>query len=144
MPAKAGTSLRPAERRFSSGHAAEPQRRIRIKRRSFIKGAGGGVVATATAASSLPAPAMRELKMVTTWPKNFPGLGTAAERIAQRITAASEGKLTVKVFAAGELVPPFESFDVVLQGTAEMYHAAEYYWRGKSKAFNFFAPCPSA
>ena len=48
--------------------------------------------------------------MVTTWPKNFPGLGTAAERLATRITVGSEGKLQVKVFAAGELVPPFEFF----------------------------------
>ena len=118
-----------------------------MKRRRFIKGAAGGAVtAAAAAASSLPAPAIaqgiRELKMVTTWPKNFPGLGTAAERIAQRITTASEGKLTVKVFANGELVPPFESFDAVSQGTVEMYHAAEYYWQGKSKAFNFFAAVP--
>ena len=47
-----------------------------MKRRRFIKGAAGGAVtAAAAAASSLPAPAIaqgiRELKMVTTWPKNF-------------------------------------------------------------------------
>ena len=80
--------------------------------------------------------------MVTTWPKNFPGLGTAAERLAKRITVASEGKITVKVFAAGELVPAFESFDAVSQGTAEIYHAADYYWQGKSKGFNFFCTVP--
>ena len=80
--------------------------------------------------------------MVTTWPKNFPGLGTGAQRLADRITSGTEGRIEVKLFAAGELVPPFESFDAVSQGTADMYHAAEYYWQGKSKAFNFFATVP--
>ena len=115
-----------------------------MERRSFIKGAAiaGAAAATSTLAAPAIAQGKRELKMVTTWPKNFPGLGTGAERLAQRITESSEGNLTVKVFAAGELVPPFESFDAVSNGTADMYHAADYYWQGKSKAFNFFAAVP--
>ncbi len=116
-----------------------------MKRRTFLKAAAGGGLAGA-AASALPAPAIaqtkRELKMVTTWPKNFPGLGTSAERLAKRITEASDGALTVKVFAGGELVPPFEAFDAVSSGTADMYHGADYYWQGKSKAFNFFTTVP--
>ncbi len=100
-----------------------------IKRRSFLKGAAVAGAGAAVAASSLSAPAIaqgkRELKMVTTWPKNFPGLGTSAERLAKRISSASDGAITVKVYAAGELVPPFESFDAVSQGTADMYHAAD-------------------
>ena len=85
---------------------------------------------------------LKELRMVTTWPKNFPGLGTTAESLARRIIAMSGGTLRVKVFAAKELVPPFKSFDAVSGDTADMYHAAEYYWQGKSKAFNFFAAVP--
>jgi TRAP-type mannitol/chloroaromatic compound transport system substrate-binding protein len=116
-----------------------------MKRRQFIKSAAAAGVAGA-AATALSAPAiaqgMRELKMVTTWPKNFPGLGTGAQRLADSITAASGGKLTVKLYAAGELVPAFESFDAVSSGTADMYHAAEYYWQGKHKAFNFFTAVP--
>ncbi len=116
-----------------------------MKRRSFMTGAAAAGVAVA-AASTLPKPAIAqglvELKMVTTWPKNFPGLGTGAERLAKRISEGSDGKLGVKVFAAGELVPPFESFDAVSSGTADIYHGAEYYWQGKSKAFNFFAAVP--
>jgi len=116
-----------------------------MKRRQFIKGAAVAGVAGA-AAASFPAPAIaqgkKELKMVTTWPKNFPGLGTGAQRLADAITAMSGGSLSVKLFAAGELVPPFESFDAVSSGTADLYHGAEYYWQGKSKAFNFFAAVP--
>ena len=58
-----------------------------------------------------------ELKMVTTWPKNFPVLGTGAEYFAQLINELSNGRLTVKVYGAGEIVPAFESFDAVSDGT---------------------------
>ncbi|MEM8935394.1 MAG: TRAP transporter substrate-binding protein [Pseudomonadota bacterium] len=84
----------------------------------------------------------RELKMVTTWPKDFPGLGSAAERTAQFITELSGGAMRVRVFAAGELVGAFESFDAVSTGAADIYHGAEYYWVGKSPAFAFFTAVP--
>ncbi|MEM8771237.1 MAG: TRAP transporter substrate-binding protein [Pseudomonadota bacterium] len=84
----------------------------------------------------------RELKMVTTWPKDFPGLGTMAERTAQFITLLSGGAMDVRLFAAGELVPAFESFDAVSDGAADLYHGAEYYWVGKSPAFAFFTAVP--
>ncbi|WP_411820629.1 TRAP transporter substrate-binding protein [Hyphococcus formosus] len=84
----------------------------------------------------------RELKMVTTWPKDFPGLGTMAERTAQFITEMSGGAMTVRVFSAGELVGAFESFDAVSNGAADLYHGAEYYWVGKSPAFAFFTAVP--
>lgn len=117
----------------------------KLDRRSFIKTAGL-VTAGGAAATTLAAPALaqdkRELKLVTTWGKNLPGLGTGAQRLADRITNATDGRISVKLFAAGELVPPFESLDAVASGTADMYHGAEYYWQGKNKAFNFFAAVP--
>ena len=67
---------------------------------------------------------LREWNLVTTWPKNFPGLGTGAQRLADHITAASEGRLAVKLYAAGEFVPAFESFDAVREGKAHIFHAA--------------------
>ena len=113
----------------------------KIDRRKIL----GGLV-TGTAASAVVAPAYatgkRRLKMVTTWPKNFPGLGTAPENVAKRVSAMSDGQLEIKVFAAGEIVGAFESFDAVSTGTADMYNGAEYYWQGKSPAFNFFTAVP--
>lgn len=79
---------------------------------------------------------------MTTWPKNFPGLGTAPERIAARLNELSGGGLQVKVYAAGELVGAFESFDAVQSGAAHMYHGAEYYWQGKAAAYPFFTTVP--
>lgn len=81
-------------------------------------------------------------KMVTTWPKNYPGLGTSPERFAQWVEQMSSGRLKIKVFGAGEIVPALEVFDSVSQGTAEMGHGASYYWRGKAPASAFFTSVP--
>ena len=115
-----------------------------MKRRKFLKGAAAGGIAAAAATISAPAisQGIKQLKMVTTWPKNFPGLGTGAERLAARINTMSGGRLQVKVYAGGELVPPFESFNAVRDGKAEMSHSVSYYWQGHSPAFNFFAAVP--
>lgn len=112
-----------------------------MDRRSFLKTTG-----VAAAGVTLAAPAIaqgrREFKMVTAWPKNFPGLGTGAQRLADRITAATDGRVTVRLFAAGELVPAFEVFDAVANGTAQMYHSPDYYFQGKNPAFAFFTAVP--
>tara|TARA_X000000950_G_scaffold277885_1_gene367952 strand:- start:6723 stop:7784 length:1062 start_codon:yes stop_codon:yes gene_type:complete len=81
-------------------------------------------------------------KLVTTWPKNLPGLGAAPERLAERLRAMSAGRLDIKVYGAGELVDAFGVFDAVSQGTAEMGHGAAYYWRGKIPVAAMFATVP--
>lgn len=116
-----------------------------MKRRDVIKKGliGAGSVAAAT---TIGTPALAEdritWRMVTTWPKNFPGLGVGAQRLADRITAMSNGRLTVQVYAAGELVPPLGAFDAVIEGSAEMSHGAAYYWQNKSRATSFFTGVP--
>jgi TRAP-type mannitol/chloroaromatic compound transport system substrate-binding protein len=110
-----------------------------MKRRHFLRGALAAPAALATPAL---AQGRRELRMVTAWPRNFPGLGTGAERLARAIGEATEGALKVRVFAAGELVPASGAFDAVIDGTADLYHAPDYYFRDKSPAFNFFTTIP--
>lgn len=83
-----------------------------------------------------------EWKLVTTWPKNLPALGTAPERLAAAVAEMSAGRFQIKVYADGELVPAFEVFDAVSQGTAEMGHGAAYYWRGKMPMAAVFATVP--
>lgn len=119
-----------------------------LNRRNLLAGGAAGLAAGCDcgAPAGLPAAAgamrERELRMVTTWPKDFPGLGTAAERVARFITEMSGGAIRVRVFSAGELVGAFDSFDAVSNGSADMYHGAEYYWAGKSKAYPFFTAVP--
>lgn len=115
-----------------------------MDRRTFLKKAG--LATGAAAASTLAAPAIAqgstELKMVTSWGKNFPGLGTAAERFGQRIEKATEGRYKVRVFAGGELVHPLKCNDAVQEGTADLYHSADYYYQGKITGYSFFAAVP--
>jgi len=119
-----------------------------MKRREFIKSAGtaavvGGVVA---AASTFPKPAIAqkriEMNIVSTWPRDFPGLGTGAQRAAKRIGDLSDGRIQVKYFAAKERVGAFDSFDEVASGNAQAYHAADYYWKGKHPGWAYFTSVP--
>lgn len=115
-----------------------------MDRRKFLGGAAAGT--TLAAASGLATPALSqglmEWRMVTSWPKGLPGPGTSAEWLAEKITQMSDGKLSVKVYGSGELVPGNQVFDAVSQGAAEMYHSVPTYWRGKSPGIVLFGNMP--
>ncbi|MGR9045779.1 MAG: TRAP transporter substrate-binding protein [Gammaproteobacteria bacterium] len=117
-----------------------------MKRREFIKKAGAGSLAAGASVLATSNPTHAETgykwKMVTAWPKNFPGLGTNANLLADLITQMSGGRIEVKVYGATELVPAFEVFDAVSKGTAEMGHSGAYYWKGKAEAVQFFSAVP--
>jgi TRAP-type mannitol/chloroaromatic compound transport system substrate-binding protein len=81
-------------------------------------------------------------KLVTSWPKNFPGLGMAPENFARIVNDMSDGRLQIKVYGGGQLVPALEVFSAVSQGTAEMGHAASYYWKGKMPGSPFYTAVP--
>ena len=111
---------------------------MKTRRREMLLGA-----AAVAAAGSLPAPAVaqgiKELKLVTDWPRNSPGLQTSAERLAQSISAMSDGHLKVTVYPLGSLVQVFETFDAVSAGAADMYHSADNYFGSQVPALNFFS-----
>ena len=114
-----------------------------MQRRRFLKTSAGA----ALAAGSLSGPALADAnkfkwKMITTWPPNFPVFQLGVERFAKDVRQISSGRLTIQVYAGGELVPPFETFEAVSQGTAEMGHGASYYWAGKVPAAQFFCTVP--
>jgi TRAP-type mannitol/chloroaromatic compound transport system substrate-binding protein len=123
-----------------------------MDRRKFVKTAGAaGAFGLLGACGQGSAPAGTgggsydqtfNWKMVTTWPRDFPGLGAGAARLAETIGRMSNGRLNIKVYGGGELVPPLEVFSAVQQGTAEMGHGAAYYWRGKIKAGLLFTGIP--
>ena len=83
-----------------------------------------------------------EVAIVTTWPRDFPGLGTGAQRFAKRIQDMSDGRIQVSYFAAGERVGAFDSFDEVASGNAQAYHAADYYWKGKHPGWAYITSVP--
>ena len=81
-------------------------------------------------------------KMATAWPKDTPGVGVSAQRLAERIGTLSDGRLKVQVFDAGDLVAPGQVFDAVSTGKAEMGHGSPYYWAAKDPAFHYFSGVP--
>jgi Bacterial extracellular solute-binding protein, family 7 len=101
-----------------------------MRRRDVLAGAGS---LAAGATLNFPAPAIaqgiRQLKMVTDWPDGTPGLHTSAVRLAQMIGVATGGRIKIEVFPAGALVRPFETFDAVGAGVADVYHSDEYYFQ---------------
>jgi len=120
-----------------------------MKRRQFLGGmaVAAGVVACAKqeadcSGDGSPAPQSFSWSMVTSWPPKFPGIGVGAESVGTRIEAASGGRIKIKIYAGGELVPAFEVFDAVSRGTVEMGHGAAYYHKGKVDAAQYFTAIP--
>ena len=114
-----------------------------MRRRDILTGAGS----FATGASlNFSAPAIaqgiRQLKMVTDWPEGLPGFYTSAVRFAQTVSDATGGRVRIEVFLAGAFVRPFETFDAVSAGVADMYHTYEGYFEKKSPLYHFFAAIP--
>jgi len=127
-----------------------------MKRKDFIKKATLGTISVASLATACrPESATAEgdtpsiqtgkkyrWNMLTTWPPNYPIIGEGCEMFAQWVKDMSGGRLTIKVYGGGELVPALEAFDAVTSGTAEMAHGSAYYWAGKAPAAQFFASIP--
>ncbi|GAA0777024.1 TRAP transporter substrate-binding protein [Roseibium denhamense] len=116
-----------------------------MDRRSFIKKAGlgaGGIAAGTALAAPAIAQSTTDLVIVSTWPRDFPGLGISAQRLAARIGELTDGRIAVQYFAAGERVGAFDSFDEVASGNAQAYIAADYYWKGKHPAWAYFTAVP--
>ena len=83
-----------------------------------------------------------EWKMITSWPKNLPALGTSPEYFAEIVDRMSNGRMKIRVYGANELVGGLEVFDAVSQGVAEIGHSGAYYWQGKIPATPFFSSIP--
>ncbi len=113
-----------------------------MERRKFLKGAALAGVGSATLAAPAIAQGSKTMTIVSTWPRDFPGLGISAQRVAARITELSQGALTTEYFAAGERVGAFDSFDEVASGNSQAYIAADYYWVGKHPGFAYFTAVP--
>ena len=109
-----------------------------LSRRAALALSAGAVAAPAVARAQ----DRLRFRMVTSWPKGRAGPGVSAKRIADRINAMAGGRLTVDLFAAGEIVPALAVLDAVSNGTVEMGHTAALYWQGKIPSAGFFTSVP--
>ncbi len=127
----------------------------KLTRHQFLKTSGAGLATGALLATGCAPDRNDQAKtpefdpnrtykwnMVTTWPPNFPIIGEGCELFAEWVDQMSGGRLKIRVYGGGELIPPLETFDAVSSGTAQLGHGAAYYWAGKIPAAQFFAAVP--
>src|SRR4051794_17803153 len=117
-------------------HRQASTKRGEMKRRQFLTTGAIGGAAALGAAASFPAPAIsqgrQQWTMVTSWPKNAPGVGVNAQRAADMITSLSGGGLTGKLYAAGGLGAPFGALAPPVTGPPRHLAAPPAYWAGES------------
>ncbi|TMH99193.1 MAG: twin-arginine translocation signal domain-containing protein [Betaproteobacteria bacterium] len=107
-----------------------------MERRSFLKKAAAGVAAAGVAAPAIAQsqPSI-QWRLAASWPKSLDTLYGGAELVARRVGEITDGKFTIRAFAAGEIVPALQVLDAVQAGTVELGHTATYYYFGKDPTF---------
>ncbi len=115
-----------------------------MERRAFLSAAAAAPAAALTTTLAAPALAQAAIPatLVGAFPRGMPGVGVSAERLAARLTALSDGRLDVRYFGGGELVPPFGVFDAVASGAAQFGHTAPYFAVGQVRATMYFTTMP--
>ncbi|MCS6786699.1 MAG: TRAP transporter substrate-binding protein [Thiobacillaceae bacterium] len=117
-----------------------------MQRRDFLLAAGAAGLLTGCAreqqkAATSALPEVR-WRLASSFPKSLDTIYGAAEVMARRVAAATDGRFQIKVHAAGEIVPGLQVMDAVQQGTVECGHTASYYYVGKDMAFAFDTALP--
>jgi TRAP-type mannitol/chloroaromatic compound transport system substrate-binding protein len=80
--------------------------------------------------------------MQSTFPGSLTQVGTAGERVAERVTELTDGELTIEFQEPGAIVPALEAFDAVGSGAAEAAWSSPGYWAEKVPALQVFAAVP--
>src|SRR5690606_41763361 len=98
----------------------------RLSRRALLTSgvAGAAVLAAPAVARAQPI----SWRMVTSWARNLPGPGVTAQRLAERIAAMSDGRLTLTLYSAGERVSGPEVLGAVGRFGGQMGHPAPLFW----------------
>ncbi|MBJ6611311.1 MAG: TRAP transporter substrate-binding protein [Candidatus Thiothrix moscowensis] len=122
-----------------------------MERRSFFKKAA---VSAAALTAATPALLVAEeqaksadlptvsWRLTSSFPKSLDTIFGASDVLAAALAKITQGKFTVKVFAAGEIVPGLQVLDAVQNGTVEAGHTASYYYFGKNAALAFDCAVP--
>jgi TRAP-type mannitol/chloroaromatic compound transport system substrate-binding protein len=117
-----------------------------MSRRTFLVKAGGMLVA-AGAATTVDAPRVIaqpkiQWRMPTMWSPANDVLLNNAHAFAKTVSDVTGGRFSIKVFAAGELMPATGVFDGCANGSVEMFNGGSYYWAGKEPAMQWFTGLP--
>jgi len=116
-----------------------------MRRREFITkalpvAAGGALLAGCGKSNQGPAIMTQprvSWRMASSFPRSLDILFGAAEYFARRVEELTEGRFTIRVYPAGEIVPANQVMDAVQQGTVQCGQTASYYYTGKHDALAF-------
>lgn len=111
---------------------------MRRGRRDFIRMAAS-VVAPLPQAVSGPTVTWR---LASSFPPSADLLHGAALRVGARVSEMTGGGFTIRAYAAGELVPPLQVMDAVMQGTVQCGLSPGYFYVGKHPALAFDTAIP--
>jgi len=81
-------------------------------------------------------------RMASTYPSSLIILGSMGERLERMIAEMSGGRMEIRFFEPGALIPPFEIFDAVSYGAIEAGWSTPGYWAGREPALQLFAAVP--
>lgn len=126
-----------------------------IKRRDFLKKAGAGAAGVAALGACggessaagggqtgvVDGPRV-SWRLATSFPPSLDLLHGAGIRIGQRVEELTGGNFTMRVYAAGEIVPGLQVMDAVMQGTVHCGVSPGYYYIGKHPALAFDTAIP--
>lgn len=102
------------------------------------------LLAVVSFALSTPATAQDKVrwKMQSAFGAQLPHVGTGGVRFSKNVDRLSAGKLEVKFYEPGALIPPLECFDSVSKGSIESCWTTPGYHTGKYPALAFFTTVP--
>ncbi len=124
-----------------------------MNRRKFLAaatlGAGSGLAACApgepaadsSSGGAVSGPSVT-WRLTSSYPRNLDILHGAAEYVAGRVEALTDGRFRIRIYPPGELVPGLEVMDAVQQGTVHAGLTAGYYFIGKHPALAFDTAIP--
>jgi len=128
-----------------------------MHRREFISKAGWGLAAATgmtavpSIAQSLPKQSVAsqrqrlptiEWRLASSVPKSLNTIYETAESLTRRIADLTEGRFKIRLFAAGDVLPPDRVLDAVRQNTVECGHTCGYYHHDQNKAFSLDTAVP--
>ncbi|RMF16289.1 MAG: TRAP transporter substrate-binding protein [Alphaproteobacteria bacterium] len=95
-------------------------------------------------ATSVPSTRHPELRwrMASTYPSSLVILGSMGKRVERLVREISGGRMELRFYEPGALVPPFEIFDAVSYGAIESGWSTPGYWAGREPALQLFASVP--
>jgi TRAP-type mannitol/chloroaromatic compound transport system substrate-binding protein len=125
-----------------------------MERREFAKnallGAAGASLlggCSSESSSEGDAPAVQtqprvRWRLASSFSRSLDTIYGAAEVLADRVSAMTDGRFEIRSYPGGELVPSLEVLSNVQTGTVQMGHSASYYFIGQNPALAFDATVP--